>query len=136
MCRGLSVANTLTDVGTDCSSAMSNRLSACRAGRISPNINRCYNTPQAYKLGWLELELLDGSTLQEGATKTVSFAAQTRAASSPGGLKVTAPWVVGQVPLFFGYRLAEGNDAQLLSNFSDVVNVYSFSEKNYSPTTW
>ena len=86
---------------------------------------RCANTPHAYQMGWITPQLLDATSLAEGQTRTVSFAAQTRSAAS--GLKISPSWAAVTDPLYLGYRMAEGFDASLPSNFANRVNIYTWA---------
>jgi hypothetical protein len=90
-----------------------------------------------WQMGWLDPQLIDGTSLLAGTSITLSVPAQTRSAAS--GVKINPTWVSGAAPIYLGYRLAEGMDASLSATYAGKVNVYLFSGvNNYDPqlTYW
>ena len=84
--------------------------------------------PHMWQLGWLDPQLIDGTSLLAGTTISLSVPAQTR--SSASGVKINPTWVSGASPIYLGYRLAEGMDASLSTTYSNKVNVYLFNGAN------
>ena len=81
-----------------------------------------------WQMGWLNPQLIDGTSLLAGTTITLSVPAQTRSAAS--GVKINPTWVTGAAPIYLGYRLAEFQDSGLSTTYANKVNVYLFSGAN------
>lgn len=99
---------------------------------------RGLSTPQAWQMGWLAVQQLDGASLGPGQPVTVQLPPQT--SSERSGLRVVPSWAPPEaLPLFAGYRVTAGVDAALPEEAAGKVHIHSSAIAHYKdskPTTW
>lgn len=89
-------------------------------GFLIPDNDRCWNTPHAWQMGWITVQLLE--RLSEGEAQTISLASQ--ALSNKSGLRIVPSWNEAD-PLFLGFRTPHGPDATLPEDVANKVGVYT-----------
>lgn len=90
--------------------------------------DRCPNTPNAWQLGWISVQNLNGDSLAPGETKVVSLPTQTMIPGS-SGLRVDPTWAAPVAePVFLGFRTPQRIDvglAKAVPPLTGMVHVYT-----------
>lgn len=82
---------------------------------------RCYNAPQAVKLGWLTpIVSLNSASLPSGSSVTINLPSMTR--SSNGAISIQLDWGNNQ-NYWLQYKLLEHYDTGILTGWANVVGV-------------
>jgi hypothetical protein len=87
---------------------------------------RCYNAPQAVKLGWMTpIATFSSSNLAAGQSVTLNLPSMTR--SSNGVIRIALNWGSGQ-NYWLQYKLKEKYDSSILTGWTNVVGIKKWNK--------